>query len=113
MALLKPLSCQAIAAASEPGTPFSSAMAWISEEVRRPGVGSGSAAGTTFSAGGRPGGARGGGGGGGRRRRRGGAGRKLHDRSGEQQAVEVEPVHCCDVGGADPADRGEAGERVA
>src|ERR1700742_1300672 len=51
MALLKPLSCQAIAAASEGETPFSDATDWTVEAPTRVGVGSGAAWGTTVAAG--------------------------------------------------------------
>jgi hypothetical protein len=40
-ALLKPLSCQAIAEASEPSTPFCEAIWLISVALVRPGVGAG------------------------------------------------------------------------
>src|SRR4051794_41982382 len=99
MALLKPLSCQAIAAASEPGTPFSSAMAWISEEVRRPGVGSGSAAGTTFSAGAGSGGPGGG----------GEAGGKLTTGPAGRKPAGARPFISAVVGGAAPPHPGGAG----
>ncbi|HWT24182.1 MAG TPA: transglycosylase SLT domain-containing protein, partial [Solirubrobacteraceae bacterium] len=48
---MKPLSCHAIAAASEGETPCSAATDWTSPAERRAGVGSGSAAGTTCVAG--------------------------------------------------------------
>src|SRR3954452_3670758 len=49
--LLKPLSCQAIAAASEGETPLAEATDWTSEAPSRAGVGSGAAVGTTVAAG--------------------------------------------------------------
>src|SRR4051794_26856524 len=51
IALLNPLSCQAIAAASEGETPYWAATDWTSEAPTRAVVGSGSAAGTTVWAG--------------------------------------------------------------
>src|SRR5712671_1580234 len=48
--LLKPLSCQAIAEASEAGTPLRLATIAMSAAVTRPGVGAGDAAGTTAGA---------------------------------------------------------------
>src|SRR3954469_8372669 len=51
MALLKPLSCQAIALASEAGTPWAAATDCTSEAPTRVGVGSGAAVGTTRVAG--------------------------------------------------------------
>src|SRR4051794_24119985 len=51
MPLLKPLSCQPIAAASEGETPLAEATDWTSAALRRVGVGSGAAAGTTVAAG--------------------------------------------------------------
>src|SRR4051794_41892770 len=51
MPLLKPLSCQAIAAASDGETPYCEATACTSPALRRAGVGSGAAAGTTCVAG--------------------------------------------------------------
>src|SRR3954452_5463664 len=51
MALLKPLSCQAIAAASEGETPLAEATDWTVEAPTRVGVGSGAAWGTTVAAG--------------------------------------------------------------
>src|SRR5215218_3802740 len=50
-ALLKPLSCHAIAAASEGETPCAEATDWMSPAPTRVGVGSGAAAGTTRCAG--------------------------------------------------------------
>src|SRR5215207_7136447 len=50
-ALLKPLSCHAIAAASEGETPCTEATDWMSDAPRRVGVGAGAAAGTTRCAG--------------------------------------------------------------
>src|SRR4051794_19884430 len=50
-ALLKPLSCQAIADASEPGTPCSAAIWPISAAFVRPAVGSGPACGIVVGAG--------------------------------------------------------------
>src|SRR4051812_24593020 len=47
MALLNPLSCQAIAAASEGETPLADATCWICDSDRRVGVGSGEAGATT------------------------------------------------------------------
>src|SRR5436305_851962 len=47
IALLKPLSCQAIAEASEAGTPLRLATMAMSEGLTRPGGGAGTAAGTT------------------------------------------------------------------
>src|SRR4051794_23029253 len=49
--LLKPLSCQAIAAASEGETPLAEATDWTSVAPSRVGVGSGAAVGTTVAAG--------------------------------------------------------------
>src|SRR3954462_5391475 len=49
--LLKPLSCQAMAEASEGGTPLAAATDWTVEAPTRVGVGSGAAAGTTVAAG--------------------------------------------------------------
>src|SRR5215213_11576030 len=49
--LLKPLSCQAIAAASEGDTPCSAATDWTSEAPTTAAVGAGSACGTTVCAG--------------------------------------------------------------
>src|SRR4051794_11309987 len=49
--LVKPLSCQAIAVASEPGTPCCAAIEPMSDALRRPGVGAGGAAGTTVRCG--------------------------------------------------------------
>src|SRR3954471_16604035 len=49
--LLKPLSCQAIAAARDGETPCSAATDWTSAAPRRVAVGSGSAFGTTVCAG--------------------------------------------------------------
>src|SRR5690349_19399751 len=51
IALLKPLSCQAIAVASEGETPWAAATDWTSAAPTREAVGSGAAAGTTFAAG--------------------------------------------------------------
>src|SRR4051794_41972756 len=51
MPLLNPLSCHAIAAASEGETPLAAATDWMSEAPTRAGVGSGAAAGTTRCAG--------------------------------------------------------------
>src|SRR3954452_7233335 len=51
MPLLKPLSCQAMAAASDGGTPLADATDWTAPAPTRLGVGSGAAAGTTFCAG--------------------------------------------------------------
>src|SRR4051794_28856790 len=51
MRLLKPLSCHAIAAASEGETPCAAAADWMSAAPTRAGVGSGAAAGTTRWAG--------------------------------------------------------------
>src|SRR3954454_17334759 len=51
IALLKPLSCQATAAASEGETPYCAAIDWTSAAPRRVGVGAGLAAGTTWVAG--------------------------------------------------------------
>src|SRR5690242_4280638 len=51
MALLKPLSCQAIAAARDGETPFWAATDCTSEAPTRVAVGSGAAAGTIFWAG--------------------------------------------------------------
>src|SRR5436309_12490500 len=48
--LLKPLSCQAIAEASEAGTPLRAATAAMSAALTRPGVGAGEAAGTAVGA---------------------------------------------------------------
>ena len=50
-ALSKPLSCQAIAAASEAGAPCSAASCLTRSAVRMPGVATGEAAGTTRTAG--------------------------------------------------------------
>src|SRR4051795_5938224 len=50
IALLKPLSCQAIAEASDAGTPLRLATMAMSAAVTRPGVGAGGAAGTTAGA---------------------------------------------------------------
>src|SRR3954454_11349685 len=50
IALLKPLSCQAIAEASEAGTPLRLATIAMSEALTRPGVGAGAPAGTTAGA---------------------------------------------------------------
>src|SRR3954447_26312693 len=47
MALLNPLSCQAMAAAREGETPWAEATDWMSVADRRSGVGSGAACGTT------------------------------------------------------------------
>src|SRR5215208_6692661 len=47
IALLKPLSCQAIAAASDGETPYCAATDWTSAAPTRVGVGAGSACGTT------------------------------------------------------------------
>ena len=47
IALLKPLSCQAIAAASEGETPFAEATDWMSPAPSRVAVAAGAAAGTT------------------------------------------------------------------
>src|SRR3954451_6396202 len=49
--LLKPLSCQAIAVASEAGTPLAAATDRTSEAPTRVAVGSGAAGGTTVAAG--------------------------------------------------------------
>src|SRR5215213_1550885 len=49
--LLKPLSCQAMAVASEGETPWAAATDWTSDAPTRVLVGSGAAAGTTFAAG--------------------------------------------------------------
>src|SRR3954452_22543508 len=49
--LLKPLSCQAIAEASEGETPLAAATDWTVEAPTRVAVGSGAAAGTTVAAG--------------------------------------------------------------
>ena len=51
MPLLKPLSCQAMAAASEGETPCAAAMLWMSAAVNRCCVGSGAAFGTTVCVG--------------------------------------------------------------
>src|SRR4051795_9226271 len=51
MPLLKPLSCQAIAVASEGETPWAAATDWTSAAPTRVLVGSGAAAGTTLAAG--------------------------------------------------------------
>src|SRR4051812_49835740 len=48
IALLNPLSCQAIAEASEPGTPLRPATVAMSAELTRPGVGAGGAGVTTL-----------------------------------------------------------------
>src|SRR4051812_43194240 len=49
--LLNPLSCQAIAAASEGETPYCAAIDWTSAALSRVGVAAGAAAGTTRVAG--------------------------------------------------------------
>jgi hypothetical protein len=54
IALLKPLSCHAIAAASEGETPYCDATDWMSPAPTTPAVGAGSAAGTTGSGAGSP-----------------------------------------------------------
>src|SRR5918992_1343393 len=51
IALLNPLSCQAIAAASEGETPWAAATLWTSDAPTTPGVGAGAACGTTVWAG--------------------------------------------------------------
>src|SRR4051812_50052297 len=51
IALLKPLSCQAIALASEAGTPLAAATDWTAKAPTRGGVGSGAALGVTRGAG--------------------------------------------------------------
>src|SRR5690242_2645171 len=51
IALLKPLSCQAIAVASEGETPWAAATDWTSAAPTRDAVGSGAAAGTTVAVG--------------------------------------------------------------
>ena len=51
IALLKPLSCQAIAVASEGETPWAAATDWTSAAPTRVAVGSGAACGTTVAAG--------------------------------------------------------------
>src|SRR3954454_6699015 len=51
IALLKPLSCQAMAAASEPGTPLRVATSLMSAAVTRPGVAAGAAAGAVVGGG--------------------------------------------------------------
>src|SRR3954469_11199827 len=51
IALLKPLSCHAIAAASEGETPYCAATDWTSAAPTRAAVGSGSAFGTTVCCG--------------------------------------------------------------
>src|SRR4051794_447324 len=51
IALLKPLSCQAIAVARDGGTPLAAATDWTSEAPTRAALGSGAAAGMTFAAG--------------------------------------------------------------
>src|SRR3954454_22516707 len=51
MLLLKPLSCQATAAASEGETPYCAATDWTSAALSREGVATGAAAGTTWVAG--------------------------------------------------------------
>src|SRR3954468_24287295 len=88
IALLLPLSCQAIAAASDPGAPCWAAIEPTWPDVRRPGDAAGGAARAGGEAPGRRGGRR-------RRRdralrrRRGGhdrrAGRQLDDRAGEER----------------------------
>src|SRR4051794_9792230 len=52
IALLNPLSCQAIAAASDGETPYCAAIDCTSEALSRAGVGAGAAAGTTRAGGG-------------------------------------------------------------
>src|SRR4051812_10325640 len=51
MPLLKPLSCQATAAAREGETPYCAATDWTSAALSREGVAAGAAAGTTWVAG--------------------------------------------------------------
>ena len=51
IALLKPLSCQAIALASDDGTPLRAATEAMAAELTRLGVGSGLASGTRSTAG--------------------------------------------------------------
>ncbi len=103
MLLLKPLSCQAMAVASEGETPWAAATDWTSAAPRRVLVGSGAAAGTTVAVGA---GCEDAGG-------RGGAGRQLDHGPGDQQAGRVESVHRRDRVDGHTSAGGEAGERVA
>src|SRR4051812_11331312 len=139
IALLKPLSCQAIAAAREGETPCRLATDWTWPAPRRVAVGSGAAAGMIFWAGagsaaragagagraragaGARGGRLGRGGGddlrGGRGPGRGGgggrAGRELEDRARQQDAVGVEAVHRRDRAHGHARGGRETRERVA
>ena len=102
-ALLKPLSCHAIAAASAPGAPCSLASWRTRSALRMPGVGTGAASGTTRTAGTGC-------------EARSGAGAPLgHLEHGAdlQQRRRVDAVDERHLGDADPGLGGERAERVA
>ena len=102
IALLNPLSCQAIAAASEAGAPCCAASALTCSALRRPGVGTGFAAGTTRVAGAGAAAFAG----------RRSTHRQLDDGSGQQMGGRAQAVHVGHLRRRDARLRGEPAQRV-
>ena len=98
IALLNPLSCHPMAAASEPGTPCSPAMRWMSAALTRPAAGAGAAGATAGAA------------------PRGGHGRARREpqrRAGDEVRVRAQAVQRGHLRDRDAIAQGELAQRVA